>query len=207
MTDKRGLISRLNQGACGAPVVLELGCGNCKRNADAIGVDMIDYPCVDIVGDIAEVLAALPRRSISTIRSFHCLEHLDHVGDVLRKMEAALAVNGMAEIVVPHFSNPYFYSDYTHRQFFGLYTFSYLATDTLFKRKVPQYQAATRLRLVEVALEFKSTPPFYGRHAVKRAIGKVVNSCRAAQEFYEEMLCWIFPCHEIRYVLQKVERE
>jgi hypothetical protein len=31
----------------------------------------------------------------------------------------------LIEIIVPHFSNPHYYSDPTHVRFFGLYTMSY----------------------------------------------------------------------------------
>src|SRR6185312_2948084 len=38
-----------------------------------------------------------------------------------------LEPGGEFRAVVPHFSNLHFYSDPTHRTFFGLYTFSYLS--------------------------------------------------------------------------------
>ena len=59
------------------------------------------------------------------------------------------------------------------------------------------------LQLCKVDLVFKSTPPFYGRHAIKRLFGWLFNSCRYLQEFYEENLCYVFPCYEIRFLLQK----
>ena len=38
-------------------VVFELGCGMNKRHLEAIGIDALDYPCVDIVGDVFEVIS------------------------------------------------------------------------------------------------------------------------------------------------------
>ena len=185
---------------------LELGCGARKRSPTAIGIDLIDHPCVDIVGDIKEVLEALPENSISRIDAFHSFEHLDDVAGVHSRVDAVLKNGGVLEIVVPHFSNPHFYSDYTHRHFFGLYSLCYLCHGSMFKRQVPQYQVVTSLRLLAVSLVFKSSPPFYGRHAIKKAVGILVNSCRAAQEFYEELLCWMIPCYELRYILKKEVR-
>jgi hypothetical protein len=54
-------------------------------------------------------------------------------------------------------------------------------------------------------LIFKSTRPFYARYALKRVFGLIFNSNRYLQELYEENLCYLFPCYEIRYVMQKVE--
>ena len=206
MVDKRNIITRISERHAHEDFRLELGCGGRKRSPGAIGIDLIDHPCVDIVGDIGEVLEALPENSISRIEAFHALEHLQDIAGVLARAGAVLKNDGVLEIVVPHFSNPYFYSDYTHKQFFGLYSLCYLAGGSSFKRKVPQYRTVTSLRLLKVTLVFKSSPPFYGRHAIKRAVGVLVNSCRAAQEMYEEMFCWMIPCYELRYILRKEGR-
>ena len=110
---------------------------------------------------------------------------------------------GKLELVVPHFSNPFFYSDPTHRRFFGLYTFSYIAKDNIFTRKVPQYGWDSMFILEDVDLHFKSSRPFYGRHGIKKLLGMVFNSCTYLKEFYEENLCYVFPCYEVRYVIRR----
>lgn len=201
--DKSGELNRILQHHEQERFELELGCGTRKRNATAIAIDQLDYPGVDIVGDIGEVLACLPERSIAAIRSYHVLEHLDPLGEIVQRMELVLKEGGELQIVVPHFSNPHYYSDYTHRNFFGLYSMSYLAREELFRRRVPAYGRVSTLRLDDVRLIFKSSPPFYLRHALKMVMGKVVNSSRYMQEAYEELLCWIFPCYEIDYRLSK----
>ena len=80
---------------------------------------------------------------------------------------------------------------------------SYYARDPHFRRKVPGYVRRENLTLKKVDLRFKSGVPFYGRYALKRIIGSLFNSCRYMQEFYEENLCYLFPCYEIRYVLER----
>ena len=72
---------------------------------------------------------------------------------------------GLLSVVVPHFSNPYFYSDYSHRGFFGLYSFSYLVSDNIHRRKVPTYGREISFELSLAELIFKSSPPFYVRYA------------------------------------------
>lgn len=52
--------------------------------------DKLDYFCVDIVGDISEVLAKIPENSIMSIRSFHALEHLEKLDEIMRQLEAIL---------------------------------------------------------------------------------------------------------------------
>jgi hypothetical protein len=121
---------------------------------------------------------------------------------MLDAMSRLLTELGEIEIIVPHFAHPYFHSDPTHHgPGFGLYTMSYYARDPLFRRQVPGYVRRESLRLKRVDLRFKAARPFYGRYAVKRAIGAIFNSCRYMQELWEESLCYVFPCYEIRYVL------
>jgi len=184
-------------------VKLELGCGEHKKIPDAIGIDALNYPGVDIVGDIFEVLRAFPATSVDAIYSFHFFEHIADLSALLDEMSRVLKTGGKLEIVVPHFSNPYFYSDPTHKTFFGLYTFCYFSSNTLFSRQVPTYGKAIEFELVAADLIFKSTRPFIVRHGIKKLFGKVFNCCIYMKEFYEENLCFLFPCYEIKYQLRK----
>lgn len=200
--DKNNVLGKLS---ADAPVVIELGCGANKRHADALGIDALDYPGVDIVGDIYEVLAQFPPGSVDRVYSYHFIEHVENVSRLLEELSRVVKVGGELEFVAPHFSNPHFYSDPTHRNFFGLYTFSYFSTGAPLRRQVPTYQAQLRFRLEQVDLRFKSFPPFYIRHAVKKLVGALFNSCRYMQELYEENFCYLFPCYEVCYKLRRIE--
>jgi ubiquinone/menaquinone biosynthesis C-methylase UbiE len=186
-------------------ITIELGCGPKKKYEDSIGVDMIDTEAVDLVGDAQEILGHFPDACARLITSSHFLEHVPDVGVLLDSMSRLLAPGGEIEVIVPHFAHPYYHSDPTHAGGvgFGLYTMSYLTHDPIFRRSVPGYVRRDGLTLKSVDLRFKSARPFYGRYAFKRAIGTIFNSCRYLQEFWEENLCYVFPCYEIRYVLTK----
>jgi SAM-dependent methyltransferase len=186
-------------------VLLDLGCGRHKRNPQAVGIDIADHECVDIVGDIAEVLELVPPNKVAGIYSYHCLEHMADLRGTLSQIARVLIPGGICEITVPHFSNPYYYSDPTHKTPFGLYTMSYFVRTDIFQRRVPAYWDGMPLELKQVSLEFKSERPFYARYSIKRLITFIVNSCGYLKEFYEENLTFILPCYEIKYVLQKAE--
>ena len=202
LTDKNQYLKKLDQMD---GVAIELGCGTNKRHADAIGIDALDYPCVDIVGDIFEVLAQFPAGSVDRVYSYHFIEHVVSVSRLLEELARVVKTGGEIEFVAPHFSNPHFYSDPTHRNFFGLYTFSYYSTGSPLRREVPTYQERLWFRLEHVDLRFKSFPPFYIRHAFKKLIGSVFNSCGYMKELYEENFCYLFPCYEVHYRLRRVD--
>ena len=200
--DKSDALGRLQPDT---PTAIELGCGPNKRHAGAIGIDALDYPGVDIVGDVYEVLAQFPSASVDRVYSYHFIEHVESVSRLLEELARVVKVGGKIELVAPHFSNPHFYSDPTHRNFFGLYTFSYYAGGSPLRRKVPTYRQAPGFRLEQVDLGFKSFPPFYLRHAVKKLVGALFNSCGYMKELYEENFCYLFPCYEVRYRLRRVD--
>lgn len=71
----------------------------------------------------------------------------------------------------------------------------------------PTYQDALPFAIQFVDLRFKSSRPFYARYAVKRAIGMFFNSCNyVMKELYEENVCYVFPCYEIRYLMKRIDK-
>ena len=87
-----------------------MGCGPAKRDPASIGIDALDFPCVDIVGDLFEVLAAIPDGSVSRCYSSHLLEHVPDLNRLVDEIERILQPGGTMIGTVPHFSNPYFFS-------------------------------------------------------------------------------------------------
>lgn len=189
----------------GTPCYVELGCGNRKRHKDAIGIDVIDYPGVDIVGDAFDCLALFDDESVDGFYSYHFLEHVDNLEKLILEMERCLKPGGTLEATVPHFSNPFYYSDPTHKQPFGLYTFSYFSHDSIHRRLVPNYNLRKNLILDLAHLGFKSYPPNYLRHAIKKSFEKLINVNTWVKEFYEENLSGLIHCYEISYKLHKLE--
>jgi len=185
------------------PVILELGCGRYKK-AGAIGIDKVDLPGVDIVADIEDGLDFIPDGSVDEIYALSCFEHIRDFGKLMGEILRVLKKNGRTFVFVPHFSNPYYYSDPTHVRFFGLYSFYYfVGMNYQLRRKVPDYYFDRKIRIVSQRLVFDS--PFLFRKIIKRVMGVVLNSCSFLQEFYEENLCYLFPCFGIEVVFTKDE--
>lgn len=186
-----------------APRKIELGCGHSKKGADYVGIDMLDTPAADIVGDAVDVLKRIPDGSVSEVFSSHFAEHVDDLETILDEVCRVLVDGGLMVTVAPHFSNPYFYSDPTHRRFFGLYTFSYYCNDRIFRRKVPDYTKIDGLNLVSVDLIFRAARPHYVSHVVRKIFGLFFNSTNFLKEVYENSFASFISCYEISYVARK----
>lgn len=201
--DKSG---RLAAASAANPIDIELGPGHFPEYPDAIGIDVLDLPTVDVVGDVRDVVAALPDDSVRSVYSSHFFEHIDDPIGLLDALARVVRPGGTVTTVVPHFANPYFYSDPTHRAAFGLYTFSYLARDEILRREVPHYFGSQAFELVDVQLIFKSTRPYYLRHGMSKAVQRFVNSSRRRTEKFEARWVYFWPPHEIRYVVRRLPR-
>lgn len=199
--DRSGVLSRIQ---AGHQVRLELGCGPRKIDPNSVGVDLLPFEGVDLVGDIYDVLGMLPDGCASAVYTSHFLEHVSDLPRLMNELGRVMSAGATLRVVVPHFSNPFYYSDPTHRVTFGLYTFSYFCDQDIFVRRVPQYGLKVPFRLIEAKLGFKSYRPRYVRHALKLAFGALINSSGFLREFYEENLCWIVSCYEIEYEIRRV---
>lgn len=184
-------------------VRLELGCGDHKVDPAAVGIDLLEAPGVDIVGDANEVLAALEPGSVDEIYSAHFLEHIADARGMLEGCARVLRPGGTFRAIIPHFSNPFFYSDPTHDRAYGLYTFSYLVAETFLTRGVPQYEAALPFRYRNATFGFKSSRPHYVRHGFKQ-FGRIFNISTWMKELYEENWCWRIPAYEVDYELERL---
>lgn len=182
----------------GKELIIELGCGSRKKEG-RIGIDKVDLPNVDIVADIEDGLSFLPDNSVSQIHCRSVFEHIENFENLVREICRVLKNGGTAHIFVPHFSNPYYYSDYTHKRFFGLYTFYYFVDSKYqLKRKVPHFYTDVRIIVLSQRLIFRSS--FKVMNPVKKLFGWFLNLHPRLQEYYEENLCYIFPCQGIEIV-------
>ena len=184
----------------GNPVLIELGCGRRKKEG-RIGVDAVDLPGVDIVADLEKGLGFLPDNSVDQIHCRSLLEHIENFENLIGEIVRVLKKDGTAHIFVPHFSNPYYYSDFTHKRFFGLYSCYYFVEhEHQLKRTVPNFYTDIRIRISSQRLIFRSS--FKILNPLKKLFGWFINLHTVLQAYYEENLCYVFPCHGIEVVFK-----
>jgi len=197
--DKRGILPFLQNRD---KLIIELGCGQLRKFPDSVMVDRIDSDAVDIICNLDEGLGFLPDESVDLIYSSHLLEHLNDLGFFMKEIYRVLKKGGRKIGTVPHFSNPYYFSDYTHRTPFGLYTFCYFAGETPFRRKVLRYDTTINFRISRMKINFYS--PIKTVNIFRKVHGLIFNSSRCMQEFYEGSLSTFIPAHELSFELEKV---
>ncbi len=184
---------------------IDLGCGPNKR-AGFKGMDILPLPGVDFVVDLENGFGFIPDNSVDEFYTSHFLEHVQNLEVILAEIYRTLKPGGTLTVFVPHFSNPYYYSDYTHKRFFGLYSFDYFTSlDTGYRRKVPRYNTSFDFQVVERKLILKS-PSFFITNLIKKHIlNRIFNTNKFFQAVYEEYFTNIFHCYEMKFVLKPVK--
>jgi SAM-dependent methyltransferase len=180
-------------------VVIELGCGPNPSN-DIIGIDHLPLEGVHYVANLEDGLKMIPDNSIDEIRSRHFLEHIQNFDALMKDIHRTLKPGGVHIAIVPHFANPYYYSDYTHKRFFGLYSFDYFSnSEYQLKRKVPSFYGNIRFRIIKRKIIFKA-PEFPIRNFFKsRILQPIFNMNLFMTELYEGSFCFTFPPQEIEF--------
>ncbi len=170
---------------------------------------MGDYPEVDVRQDAIEYLQSLPDQSVDEVYSAHFLEHLEPplFLELLKQVDRVLTLGGQARFLVPHYSNPYYYSDPTHRIAFGVHTFSYLCETTCLNRAVPSYARIPGWSLQAVRVHFVP----YARPRIWRfrlpllsdLLNPLVNFRPLLVELFERYWAGLFSIYEIEYRILK----
>lgn len=187
----------------GRPIAIDLGSGGPGREG-AFGVDFLPLPGVAVQADLNEPLDVFPDNSIASVRTSHCFEHIREFMALMRELHRVVVPGGTIEVVVPHFSNSYGYSDPTHVRFFGLYTFNYfVATDRQPDRKVPCFYSDIRFELkgIHVSLQRRS----FVNRLRHPGLGRRINSSFESQDRWERELCWQVPADEIKYWMTPIK--
>lgn len=184
----------------GRLIKLHLGAGAVHREG-FYSVDLLEMPGVAVVADLNLPLTLLPDNCVAEIYSRHTLEHISNFEGLMSEICRICIPDARITIIVPHFSNPYFYSDPTHVRAFGLYTMDYCSSNGgQHRRKVPNYYFKFRFSVLLINIKF------YRTSIIDRVfvplLRALVNSGFAAQEIYERRWVWLWPASEIEYTLK-----
>ncbi len=186
------------------PIKLDLGAGRGKREG-FFAVDHLPLEGVDILADLNEPLSLLPDNCCGHVYSRHVLEHVNALLPLMEEIHRITRPDGTVEIIVPHFSNVYGYSDPTHVRFFGLYSMYYFVDHEHqpAHRKLPAFYTEAKFIVQSVSIRF------YRCGLIDRilapAVSRLVNLNILTQDFYERRLSPWFHAWEIRYLMKPVK--
>jgi len=187
------------------PININLGSG--MSNKDGFySLDQFNINDVDILANLNNPLELLPDNSVQKIFSHHVIEHIENFIPLMEELHRVVCNGGTIEIIVPHFSNTYGFSDPTHVRFFGLYTMYYFTPEELQPktRKVPSFYTDFKFKIKSVHIEF------YKDSILDKIIAfvftPIVNKNTLFQLFYERRLSGLVHASQIRYKITPIKK-
>jgi SAM-dependent methyltransferase len=107
------------------PLAVDLGCGAVTQHGDAVGVDLIPSPPVDVLADLADPLP-FRDRVIDRIYAVHVLEHVPDMLALLDECHRVLRPDGVLHVLCPDRRHVNAYADPTHVRYLDLQTIKYV---------------------------------------------------------------------------------
>lgn len=104
--------------------VLDLGCGNRKQLAEAIGVDRHRHAAVDVIAHLERGLP-FADDSVDQVYAIHVLEHVHDLLHLMNEVHRVLRRDGVLHVMVPHWQCVNAVADPTHCRLFHRQTFKF----------------------------------------------------------------------------------
>jgi SAM-dependent methyltransferase len=166
-------------------MVLDIGCGKRKIEANAVGIDMSADSTADHIWNLDRYPWPLETGAFARIHMSHVIEHLE---DPMRAMAEVYRVAADAAdvfLATPHFSSHNSYTDPTHRRHLAAASFQYFTG-----KDFPTFAGSEcRFDIVSVELTF-------GGNFLLDNLGRLL--ARRSLPWYERHAAWVFPALDIR---------
>ncbi len=126
------------------PRILDIGCG-ANKVAGAIGMDINPRTAADVIHDLDDLPYPFDDSSFDEVIGRHVIEHVKDPMAVMSELHRITRSAGIVKLVAPHWTNPDFATDLTHRNHLNSYSFRNLTedravfdfyTDVRFKQKL-----------------------------------------------------------------------
>ena len=108
--------------------ILDVGCGR-NKYPGAIGIDSNPRADADVIHDLGVLPYPFPDNEFDLIICRHVIEHVPDVMSFVSELHRITKQGAVIKIVTPHYSNPDWATDPTHRNHFNSYSFTCFMPD------------------------------------------------------------------------------
>jgi len=108
--------------------ILDVGCGQ-NKVAGAIGIDSNPRSHADVIHDLGVFPYPFEKDRFDEVVCRHVLEHVPDVIGLMTELHRITKPGGRLKIVTPHYTNPDWATDPTHRNHFNSYSFNCFVPD------------------------------------------------------------------------------
>jgi SAM-dependent methyltransferase len=183
--------------------ILDVGCGQ-NKYPGAIGVDYNPKTAADVVHDLAVVPYPFTDNEFDEIICRHVIEHVPDVMALISELHRITRPGGRVEIVTPHYSNPDWPADPTHRNHLNSYSFQHFTDEESSEKSSFPFYTDLKLRPIRTYVTLAN---------LWRALGFefVVNleqrwpALRFTRKFWEHYLNFIFRGKDLYFEFEVIK--
>jgi SAM-dependent methyltransferase len=108
--------------------ILDIGCG-ANKVSGAVGMDINPRTAADVIHDLDDLPYPFETDAFDEVIGRHVIEHVRDPMGVMREIHRITRNGGIVRLIAPHWTNPDFATDLTHRNHLNSYSFRNLTED------------------------------------------------------------------------------
>jgi SAM-dependent methyltransferase len=180
--------------------VLDIGCGT-NKVAGAIGMDVNPRTTADVIHDLDDLPYPFADDQFDEVIGRHVIEHVREPMAVMCELHRITRNGGIVKLVAPHWTNPDFATDLTHRNHLNSYSFRNLTDD----RAVFPFYTDVRFRQLKTRVTLLNLWKLTGLELLIN-LDHRLPSLRFIRKFWEQYLNAVIRGKEIHFELEVVKR-
>jgi len=184
-----------------AKKVLDVGCGN-NKHPGAIGMDYNPRTKADVIHDLGVVPYPFDDNEFDEVISRHVAEHVPDVMAFISELHRITKPGGRIKLVTPHYTNPDWPSDPTHRNHFNSYTFNCFMQD----RRLFPFYTDVELKPIRIYVSLANLWRAVGLEFITN-LDQRWPSFRFTRKFWEFYLSYIFRGKELHFEFEVVKQD
>jgi len=180
--------------------ILDVGCGTNKHEG-AIGLDNNSRTDADVIHDLGSIPYPFPDDEFDLIVSNHVIEHVPDVMAFVTELYRIARDGGHIKLLTPHYTNPDWANDPTHRNHINSYTFNTFIEG----REVFDFYTDVRLKPVRVYVSLLSLWRALGIEFLVN-LDQKMPSMRFLRKFWEQYLSYMIRGKELRFDFEVIKQ-
>ena len=179
--------------------ILDVGCG-VNKTPGAVGLDNNPRTGADVIHDLGELPYPFKDDEFDEVVSNHVVEHVPDVIAFVTELHRITRPGGRIRLLTPHYTNPDWANDPTHRNHINSYTFNTF----LAGRQVFDFYTDVELRPLKCHVSLLSLWKYLGVEFLVN-LDQRAYSLRFLRKFWEQYLSYIMRGKEITFEFEVVK--
>lgn len=181
--------------------ILDVGCGANKFEG-AIGLDNNPRTAADVIHDLGNIPYPFPDDEFDLIVSRHVIEHVPDVMAFITELYRISKNGGRIRLVTPHYTNPDWATDPTHRNHFNSYSFNTFIPE----RQNFAFYTEVKLKPVKIYVSLANLWKALGIEFLVNLDRKNAR-LRFLRKFWEHYLSYIMRGKELHFEFEVVKND